>query len=322
MRQRNNLASPLAVAVAIATLVGASAFADPRHENETRARDGARSTQSRGEVVQRPAGDSQRSQGDRQRSQGAYQRPQGGDQRSQGDYQRGQREQRSAEQRSAESFDRNRGSNDPRGYDRREASRNNNDRYRNNGSYRDNGNRNNDRRYDSRGNGSYRNNDSRRYDSRGGYGNGHQPYYAHGRVSRYERWNNGYRVWIGGALYPFYIPLAHWRLSPLRVGINVNLGGYYNPLGYYDYYDDAVGSTAYSRGDLRGTVESVDYRRGTAVVRDDASGDYVTVVLRSRDRLMDDLRPGDYVNFSGDWTGNGIFEAYRVDSLDAGAYRR
>ena len=43
-----------------------------------------------------------------------------------------------------------------------------------------------------------------------------------------------------------------------------------------------------------------------------------------RDRRLDDVSPGDYVEFSGDWTSRGIFNAYRIDriSYDRGSYDR
>lgn len=136
-----------------------------------------------------------------------------------------------------------------------------------------------------------------------------------GRVSRVEHYNGGYRVWIGGTRYPFFIPYARWSRFPLRVGINVNLGGYWNPAGYYNVYD--VGPYATS-GDMHGVVESVDYRRGTAVLRDDISGSFVTVVLRGNDPRLGDLRPGDYVDLTGAWNRSGVFDAYNVADLRGG----
>jgi len=156
-----------------------------------------------------------------------------------------------------------------------------------------------------RNNGSYER--GRSYDHR-------QPYRAHGRVSRVSPYGSGFRVWIGGAPYPFFVPRAHFRADRFRVGVVLNLGGYYNPGGYYDYYDGG-----YSAGTLRGVVESVDYRRGTFVIRNEASGSFVTVESRDRRR---DVRPGDYVELSGDWTRGGVFAAYDVDLLDDGYYRR
>lgn len=161
------------------------------------------------------------------------------------------------------------------------------------------------------------------------YGRGNA-FYHDGRISRIEHWNGGYRVWFGGFGYPFFIPEARFRLFNWRVGLSVHLGGYWNPLGYYDYYDGVdpyyAGGYAYApsvatSGYLRGVVESVDYRRGSMVIRDDASGSFVTVMMRGDDPRFDSLRNGDYVDLSGDWV-RGYFQAYRVDNVDDGYYRR
>ncbi|HKR65172.1 MAG TPA: hypothetical protein VJZ00_15685 [Thermoanaerobaculia bacterium] len=160
-----------------------------------------------------------------------------------------------------------------------------------------------------------RGNDSRnggRYESRQQQ---QQPYRASGRVSRVDRYGSGYRVWVGGSRYPFFVPDRYYRRDRFRVGVFIELGGYYNPGGYYDYYD---GGSSYSRGDLRGVVESVDYRRGTFVIRNEASGSFVTVA--TRDRYREDVRAGDYVELTGDWTRNGLFEARRVDIVDSRGY--
>ena len=175
-----------------------------------------------------------------------------------------------------------------------------------NGTYR-NGDRNGS--YRNGGNGTYRNG------NHGSYGN-RQPYYGQGRISQVHRYGGGYRIWIVGSPYPFFIPEAYYRSSRFRIGLSIRLGGYYNPLGYYDYYDgydDGYYSRGNSRGELRGTVESVDYRRDTFVIRNEATGSFVTVVLRDR---REDVRTGDFVEVSGDWTRNGVFEAYDVDQLD------
>ena len=148
---------------------------------------------------------------------------------------------------------------------------------------------------------------------------------SYGRVERYERWNNGYRVWCGG-LYPIFVPFDVWARFPLRVGLYIGFGGYWDPFGYwtvndyspyygnpYYYYD----GPAYTSGTVHGVVESVDYRRGTMVINDDVSRQFVTVEM-PRDRRMNDVRPGDYVEFSGDWTRGGLFDAYRLERWDYG----
>lgn len=61
-------------------------------------------------------------------------------------------------------------------------------------------------------------------------------------------------------------------------------------------------------------VEDVDYRRGTFVVRSDVSSSYITVVMR--DRRMERIRRGDYVELRGAWRRSGVFEASRIDYVD------
>lgn len=167
-----------------------------------------------------------------------------------------------------------------------------------------------DRSHDSNRGGSWRG--DRHSSSRGSAHRG-EPYHTRGRVSRVDRHGGGYRVWIAGAHYPFFIPDRYYHHDRFRVGLTINLGGYYNRGGYYDYYD-GYNAGVTSAGALRGVVESVDYRRGTFVVRNDATGSFVTVIMSRR---QEDVRPGDYVEISGDWTRSGLFEAYDV-YVDAG----
>jgi hypothetical protein len=164
--------------------------------------------------------------------------------------------------------------------------------------------------------------DSRsRSSQRGYYGGSHyggrQHYSTRGRISRVHRYGSGYRVWVIGAPYPFFVPLSHYHRDRFRIGLTIGIGGFYNPLGYYDYYDGYYNDRSYARGELSGVVESVDYRGGTFVVRNDATGSFVTVVSRDR---RHDVRAGDYVELYGDWT-RGVFRAYDVDIID-GYYRR
>jgi len=286
LNRSKKLASQIAFALSFAMLFTASAFADNRPSRETRGRDRVRSQERRS---------SERS------------------------FDRSQRETRSVDasrNNNNRSFDR--GRNNDRRNDR------NNDRSFDRGQSRSSESfRNESRRNDSFRNDSYRNDSYRRsapsyrsHDYRGS----RQPYYAHGRVSRYERYGGGYRVWLGGVPYPFFIPEARFRLFPrFSVGLDIRLGGYYNPRGYYDYYD----GSSYTSGGLRGRVESVDLRRGRLIVYDDVSNAFVTVEMRDYERRLDDVRIGDYIELSGDWTRIGTFVAYRLDALDpqGGFYR-
>ena len=297
MKKYQQLAHQVSVAFAVAAIVGTSAFADSRHSNETRTRrEEGGAIRRQGEVTRsnatrrdkssnasddRRATVEQRSSRPEARSDarvevradrnsGAIRRDAGPDQK--------QRSVASAQNGRSEHFDRRGG----------------NDSYRSN-AY-------------SGGNGSERNH-GRHGQSRHYTSHGHaKPYFASGRVTGVRKHGHGYRVWVAGAPYPYYVPLAYWNPGYYRVGVSIHLGGYYNPRGYYDYYDPR------SAGAMRGVVESVDFRRDTFVVRNDATGSFVTVVSRDRWR---DVRPGDWVELEGEWTRHGYFSAWDVDLLRA-----
>ena len=336
--KNKQLVSRIGVVLVATALGGASAFAESRPSNETRDHRGEGGRISRGSSDARSSasrGDSS-SNGSRQR-EGVIERR---SQRRESDRTdrtdarvevRGERaprsEVRDGSYRNSDRSTRN-GSNDRstrngnndrstrNGSNDRSYRNGNNDRNRNNNNDRY---RNNDRsdrgRYDrdrnDRGrNDNYRSDRSRSY----GRSDSHyrQPYWSHGRVSRVHRYGGGYRIWIVGAPYPFYIPLAYYRHDRFRVGLSIRLGGYYNDGGYYDYYDGE------SDGAIRGTVECVDYRHDSFVVRNDATGSFVTVL--SRDRRIH-VRAGDYVELAGEWTRSGVFTAWDVNFLED-QYRR
>jgi hypothetical protein len=302
-------------AVAIATLVGTSAFAESRHSDATDEHHGrehsSRSNESRDHGSTRSndhrSGDSSRTQADSYRNNDRG--------RSNDSYRNNNRGYAPAETYR----------NNNRGYAPAEAYRNNNRGYAQSETYRNN------RGYSSESyrNGSYDRSRSGNHDSRPAYDSrGRRSYSIGGRISRFLHESGGYRVWVDGGRYPVWIPEARIGLFPrLRVGLSLNFGGYYDPLGYveaYDYYNDGYGyggaysSGAYSSGLLRGVVETVDYRRGTLVVRDETSGSFVTALIR--DRRLESLRPGDYAEISGDWTRAGVFEALRLENVDGGRY--
>lgn len=148
-----------------------------------------------------------------------------------------------------------------------------------------------------------------RYERRDDRSSNRQQYRASGRVSRVERYGNGYRVWVGSERYPFFVPSRYYNRDRFRIGVVINLGGYYNQGGYYDYYEN----DGYSRDGLRGTVERVDVRGNSFVIRDDATGQFVTVVSRESLRRM---RRGDFVEVYGGWARRGVFRADDVDLID------
>jgi len=199
----------------------------------------------------------------------------------------------------------------------RQSQRDQNRSYDRNRSYDTNRSSNNNRSFDT--NRSYDNRSYGRGQNNGYRNEGRRSESFQGRVSRVEHYNGGYRVWMGGAQYPFFIGADRWSRYPIRVGLSLRLGGYWNPAGYYDVYDVGQYATA---GDLHGVVESVDYRRGTAVLRDDVSGSFVTIVLRGNDPRLGAMRPGDYVDLTGAWNRAGVFDAYNVGDIRGGGYGR
>jgi hypothetical protein len=304
MNKTKSLAAQVIGAAAIATLIGASAFAETRHSDATE-RDRSHHSDHRDSGSTNRSShdqrDSRSSQGQTwQRHDSRATAPQTFERRdyrgtSPQTYQRG--ETRNYSQNYGQNYSQNYG----RGYTQYN-SRTQADNFRNNRSGFDRSQtfRSNRPSFDERG-------------RRSGTLNG--------RVSRFEHERGGYRIWLDGGLYPIWIPEARISLFPrLRVGLALGFGGYYDPAGYleaYDYYDGGyygggynAGVTAYSAGLLRGTVESVDYRNNTLVLRDDVSGNFVTTLIR--DRRLESLRPGDYAEISGDWTRSGLFQGLRL----------
>lgn len=326
MRENKQLASGIAAVIAAATLIGTSAFAESRHSNETRSRSQGSASVRRDGVARSSEGrrgNESRNGGGTIERRAESRAPQSSNPTETRTWGRG-------DDRSNRSYD-NR--NDNRNNNNRNNDRNN-DRSWNRGDNRNDNRGSNNRGYGNRGygNGGYNNrgynNNNRGY---GSYGN-RQSYYHRGRVTRYSPWNGGYRVWIAGSPYPFFVPFAYWNPGRFRIGVTIGLGGYYNDLGYYDYYDgyrdgyyDSYRSNPGYRGnseaDFRGTVESVDRRGDSFVVRNEATGSFITVVLR--DNREGFPRVGDFVAVRGDWTNSGYFRAYDVDFLDNGDdYRR
>jgi hypothetical protein len=149
-----------------------------------------------------------------------------------------------------------------------------------------------------------------------------QPYFASGSISQMHPSRGGYRIWIDGARYPFFVPSSQFRNYPFHVGGTVNLGGYYNRRGYYDYYCFDCYRDAYNRdhrddlkfksATVRGKVESIDERLNTFVIIAEGNDSPVTV-RRGNDRGLGALRVGDYLEVDGEWTRTGYFDAVRID---------
>jgi hypothetical protein len=222
--------------------------------------------------------------------------------------------------------DETRNSDSRRGQQNIQNRRDNSQTFRDNRSQSQTAQRNDNRTYD-RSQSQPQRNDNRSYDRSQSQSYNRAPArnesrYFQGRVSRVERYNSGYRVWVGGGGFPFFISASRWASFPLRVGLNIRLGGYWDPIGYYNVYDVGSYGSYATAGDLHGIVESVDYRRGTVVLRDDVSGSFVTAVMRGNDPRLGDLRTGDYVTLTGAWNRNGLFDAYNVADLRSGGNGR
>ena len=261
MRTYKQLATRITIMAAAAALVASSAFAETRHQNETRDRV-ARHGQTR---TERPS-----SSASSQRSNGL------------------QQTQRSTSRTTTRSSS-------TTSYERYRGSSNNN--------------------YHGNSSSNYHGNNNSYHGSSHSYGYApHQSYYHSGRITSYHAYHGGYRVYVAGAPFPFFVPYAYWDPFHFRIGFSINLGGYYNPAGYYDYYGYAppppyAGPAPYAAAPhpaavtqavIRGTVESVDYRGLTFVMRNESTGSFVTVDNSLRE--LHDVRPGDYVEVAGDWT--------------------
>lgn len=331
MKNLNVLAVKAAGSISLALLLTTSAFADSRPQDETNRREGR---VDRSRVEQRSNESARGTENHSGTPSEAYRN--GGQDRSAGQDRNGGQ-------------DRNRGTYDAN------RNRGSYDGNRDNGSYRNNGAT--EQRRDSATSEAYRNggrndgyrgNDRGHTESRPSYGSSSRNYgyrgsyhehdraYLRGSISRYVPEHNGYRVYVG--YDSFWVPAAYWRSHGWRVGLSINLGGIFRggavwiddvPYGYggyygadpYGYYNDGYYGGGYSDGYVRGRVDRIDFRTGTLLMRDDRDGRIVEVDMRG-DRYgrlnLDDIRPGDYIELSGNWVRGDIFQAYRVESVRTG----
>jgi hypothetical protein len=151
----------------------------------------------------------------------------------------------------------------------------------------------------------------------GSFYNSGSRFFGRGRINRIVRYGGGYRVWLDDCGYPYFVPFSFFDPFRFRIGSFIGFNAFYDPLGFYSVYDlppdgyAPVDAGSYYRDDssyrdgnanragtLHGIVESVDLQLGTVVLSDDTSHQ-VTALLPPRDRRVDDIRPGDYVEFSG-----------------------
>ncbi len=165
-------------------------------------------------------------------------------------------------------------------------------------------------------------------------------FYGRGRIDRIVPYPGGYRVWLGGWGYPFFVPYRFYNPYRFRIGLFIGFNAFYHPFGYYNVYGAPYamypyyrgpyyGGSYYGGGDdrydnrydnsvVRGIVESIDLRTGYVTINDDTSRRSVRALLPPRDRRVDDIRVGDYVEFSGQWVRNRDydFDADRMERFE------
>jgi hypothetical protein len=121
-----------------------------------------------------------------------------------------------------------------------------------------------------------------------------------GKVRSFSRERDGYRMQLDRSGYSFWVPESRLRNLPRGRGLIV---------GLY----------------VSGTVDGIDFRRGTLWLRDNASGRLIEVDMRDADQRssrigLDDLQRDDYISLSGEWLRGGLFAAYRVHNVRTGPY--
>jgi hypothetical protein len=141
-----------------------------------------------------------------------------------------------------------------------------------------------------------------------------------GKVSSFNRERDGYRVQLDRGR-SFWVPESRFgnRARELRPGLSITFGGVFrggafsvDAVSWPDQYN-----RGYANGFVRGVVERVDYRSGTLVVRDQATGRLITADVT---RGTNNLRRGDVVGLTGQWIRSGVFDVARVDHLGGRRY--
>jgi hypothetical protein len=153
-----------------------------------------------------------------------------------------------------------------------------------------------------------------------------------GRVTRITREREGYRVELDRGGYSFWVRdlnAGRYGHGALRTGINVRIGGFYEPrYGYvvadsYDWLDQGpVVAPGYRAAVLiRGRIDRINRREETLWLRLD-DGRMINVDMTRNDRHwnnrrveIDDLHRGDRVTLSGSWTGRNLFLVNHVEGI-------
>ena len=167
----------------------------------------------------------------------------------------------------------------------------------------------------------------------GSFYNSGSRFYGRGRIDRVVPYRGGYHVYLGGWGYPFFVPYRFYDPFRFRLGLFIGFNAFYDPIGYYSVYGwpyygypppAYVGTRSY-RDDyandttvVSGVVESIDLHTGTVILIEDRSNRRTTALLPPRDRRVDDIRVGDYIELSGSWVRgrNYDFDADQLSQLE------
>lgn len=165
---------------------------------------------------------------------------------------------------------------------------------------------------------------------------GGQRFFGRGRINRIAPWNGGFNVWLDGWGHPFFVPHRFFNPFRFRLGLFIGFNAFYSPLGFYSvydpwyypypppyaYYGPRPVYDRYYRDDsyydvsvVRGTVQSVDLPRDTMWVNDDVTHKVIEVLMPP-DRQLNTVRAGDYVEVSGNWKSDGVFDAHALDRYE------
>jgi hypothetical protein len=147
-----------------------------------------------------------------------------------------------------------------------------------------------------------------------------------GKITSFSHEKGGYRVQLDRGRESYWIPEARMnnRGRDLRVGLTLVLGGVFRggriEVDAVTWPDSRNGYRQDRDDNLRGTVERVDLRSGTLVLRTNGAGSRtIQVDMRdtrhSRRTDLRDLHRGDFVTLSGQWLRNGRFEAESIESV-------
>jgi len=158
-----------------------------------------------------------------------------------------------------------------------------------------------------------------------------------GRVTRITPERQGYRVVLDRGDYSFWVRdlnMGRHGRGALRVGVNIRIGGFYEPrYGYvvadsYDWLDEGPAPPPVYRTAIliHGRIERINRREETLWLRLE-DGRMVNVELTRNDHHwnnrrvdIDDLHRGDRVTLSGNWTGRDLFLVGHVENIRPGRY--